>query len=137
MEVLRSVAAVVVSYGVVFVLVLLSDPLLTDLYPGLQVRGQVRPAFMLRMSTWAFVVAAILGGAICVRTAPSRPSRHLFWLFILGEMMGLVTTIMNWNKGWPHWHSLVWLAVWPVSLFPGGLAKKRQDAKKAAATAAA
>lgn len=137
MKVLRSVAAVVVSYVVVFVLVLLSDPLLTRLYPGLYVPGQVPPAFVLRMSTYAFVIASILGGAICVRMAPSRPGLHLFWLFILGEVMGLATTIANWNKGWPHWYSLAWLAVWPVSLFLGGLIKKRQDGKKAAAAATA
>lgn len=136
MKVLRSIGAVVVSYLVVFILVLLSDPLLSRMYPGLYVEGQVPPAFVLRMSTYAFVIASILGGAICVRMAPSRPGKHLFWLFILGEVMGLATTIMNWNKGWPHWYSLVWLAVWPVGLFLGGLARKRQDAQKQMAAAA-
>lgn len=136
MKVLRSIGAVVVSYLVVFILVLLSDPLLSRMYPGLYMEGQVPPAFVLRMSTYAFVIASILGGAICVRMAPSRPGKHLFWLFILGEVMGLATTIMNWNKGWPHWYSLVWLAVWPVGLFLGGLARKRQDAQKQMAAAA-
>jgi hypothetical protein len=106
MKVLRSVAAVVLSYVVVFTLVSLSDPVLARIYPGVYVRGQVPPAFLLRLSTYIFAIASILGGAICAWLAPSRPGRHLFALFVLGEVIGLGFTVANWNKGWPHWYSL-------------------------------
>jgi nitrate/nitrite transporter NarK len=136
MKILRSIAAVIVSYFVVFMLVSLSDPALAMIYPGQYVRGAVPPAFLLRLSTYMFAIASILGGVICARFAPSRPGLHLFALFLLGEAIGLGFTVSNWNKGWPHWYSLVWLAVWPVCLYLGGLMKLRQDRKKAAAAAA-
>lgn len=136
MKVLRSIAAVVVSYVVVFALVSLSDPVLAKLYPGVYVSGQVPPAFLLRLSTYIFALASILGGVLCAWMAPSRPGRHLFALFVLGEAIGLGFTFANWNKGWPHWYSLAWLAAWPVCIFLGGMMKMRRARRNAAVAAA-
>jgi hypothetical protein len=129
MKVLRSIAAVVVSYAVVFLIVWLSDPLLAHLYPGQYVPNKVPPAFLLRASTFIFALATIVGGGLCVRIAPSRPGLHLLILFIIGESVGTVFSIRNWAT-WPHWYSLIWLAIWPIGLWLGGLAKKRQTDRK-------
>jgi hypothetical protein len=47
--------------------------------------------------------------------------------------MGVIMTIPNWNKGWPHWYWLSWLLTWPVSCWIGLLLGQRHAVPKAAA----
>jgi nitrate/nitrite transporter NarK len=124
MKLLRSVASVLLSYVVVYGIVFCSDPLLTHLFPTQYARGQVPPPFLLWISTAIFALASILGGWMCVRIAPFRPAGHLFVLFLLGELVGVYFSWQMWGQGWPHWYSLVWLIVWPVCLWLGGLGKR-------------
>jgi hypothetical protein len=49
----------------------------------------------------------------------------VLWFFIIGEVMGIVSIIPNWGKGWPHWYWLSWLLTWPVSCWLGLLAARR------------
>lgn len=123
MKLLRSVASVVLSYIVVYGIVSLSDPVLMHFFPGQYVRGQVPPVFLLWISTAVFGLASILGGWMCVRIAPFRAGGHLFVLFLLGELVGGYFTWQRWGS-WPHWYSLVWLIVWPVCLWLGGLRRR-------------
>lgn len=122
----RSLAAVLGSYIAVFAIVLISDPILSHLYPGQYVRGQVPPVSVLWMSTAVFAVASILGGWLCLRLAPSRPSRHLLALFLLGEVIGAGSTWANWGK-WPHWQMLLWMAIWPVCIWIGALGRRSRE----------
>jgi nitrate/nitrite transporter NarK len=122
---LRSIASVVVSYLVVFALVSLSDPVIAHFFPGQYVRGKVPPDSLLWLSTGVFALASVLGGWLCVRLASSHYAAHLLWLFLLGEAVGGVFTVANW-KTWPHWQSFVWLVVWPVCLWLGGLGRRAQ-----------
>jgi len=62
MKLLRSVASVVLSYIVVYGIVLLSDPVLTHFFPTQYVAGKVPPVFLLWVSTAIFALASILGG---------------------------------------------------------------------------
>lgn len=123
MKLLRSVASVVLSYIVVYGIVLCSDPVLTHFYPDEYVRGRVPPVFLLWISTAIFALASILGGWLCVRIAPFREGGHLFVLFLLGELVGGYFTWQMWGT-WPHWYSMVWLVTWPVCLWLGGLGKR-------------
>ena len=123
MKALRSIASVVVSYLVAFCIVLLSDPVLERLFPAQYVRGRVPPAFLLWISAAVFALSSILGGWLCVRIAPAKPGPHLLALFVLGEAIGVVFTILN-PGHYPLWNSLVWLAVWPVCLWIGGRRRK-------------
>jgi hypothetical protein len=126
MKVLRTLASVLGSYIVVFGIVLLSDPVLEHFYPGQYVRGQVPPVFLLWITTGIFAAASILGGWMCVRIAPSRPSMHLLALFVLGEVFGALSTWANWGR-WPHWHMLVWMAIWPVCIWVGALGRRSRE----------
>lgn len=119
MRVLRSIASVLVSYIVVYVIVFLSDPVLAHFFPTDYAPGKVPPLFLLWTSTAIFALAEILGGWLCVKIAPSKPGTHLFVLFVLGELVGVGFTVMNWGK-WPHWDSLLWLGVAPLCLWIGG-----------------
>jgi hypothetical protein len=123
MKVLRSIVSVLVCYLIVFAIVSLSDPVIAHFFPGQYVRGKVPPVSLLWLSTGVFALASILGGWLCVRLAPSRYAAHLLGLFLLGEIVGIFFTVVNWET-WPHWQSFVWLAVWPVGLWLGGLGRR-------------
>jgi hypothetical protein len=125
MRMLRSIASVVVSYLVVFALVSLSDPVIAHFFPGQYVRGKVPSVPLLWLSTGVFALASLLGGWLCVRMAPTAYASHLVRLFLLGEAVGIAFTAVNW-KTWPHWQSFVWLAVWPLCLWLGGLLRRTQ-----------
>ena len=116
---LKSIAVVVGSYVLVIVLVLASDPLLSRLFPGDFVPGRVPSDTALITSTAFFVVASILCASLCARFAPRRAPVHVLWFFIIGETLGIATTIPNWNTAWPHWYWLSWLLTWPVSCWIG------------------
>jgi O-antigen/teichoic acid export membrane protein len=123
----KSVAVVVGSYILSVVLVLASDPILSRIFPGDFVRGNIPSNTALMASTIFFVLASIFCAWLCARFAPSRAEKHVLWFFILGEVMGLGMTIPNWNKGWPHWYSVAWLLTWPVSCWIGLMLARRRS----------
>ena len=123
MKLLRSVASVVVSYVVVYGIVMFSDPALAHFFPAQYLAGKVPPTLFLWASTAVFAAASILSGWLCTLMAPCRPGAHLLALFAVGEALGILFTWHMWGQ-WPHWHAFVWLAVWPVCLWVGGMAKR-------------
>ena len=125
---LKSIAVVLGSYMLSVVLVMLTDPLLSRLFPGDYVGGRVPSDTPLIASTAMFVVISIVCAWVCARFAPNRAGRHVLWFFILGELMGIGFAIPGWSKGWPHWYTLAWLLTWPVSCWIGlKLAGRRTD----------
>jgi hypothetical protein len=123
---LKSIAVVLGSYLLSVVLVVATDPLLSHMFPGEYVRGQLPSDRVLLTSTACFVVVSIFCAWLCARFAPGRAARHVLWFFILGEVMGIVSTIPNRSKGWPHWYWLSWLLTWPVSCWIGLLLSGRR-----------
>jgi len=128
---LKSVGVVLGSYILSIVLVIGSDPLLSRLFPGDFVQGKVPSDTALLASTACFVIASILCAWVCARFAPGNPGKHVLWLLILGEVMGIVATIVNWNNGWPHWYGIAWLLTWPLSCYIGLLLARRPVAARA------
>jgi hypothetical protein len=120
---LKSIGIVLGSYALSIVLVLATDPLLTRIFPGNFERGRIPTTTPLVCSTTFFVAISILCAwlcaKLCARFDPGRPARHVLWFFILGEVMGIVSVIPNWSKGWPHWYWLAWLFTWPISCWIG------------------
>ena len=123
---LKSIAVVVGSYLLSVILVLVTDPLLSRLFPGDFVRGHIPSATPLMVSTVLFVLVSILCAWLCARFAPGSATRHVLWFFVIGELMGIGTTIPNWSKGWPHWFYLSWLLTWPVSCWIGRMLSGRR-----------
>jgi nitrate/nitrite transporter NarK len=123
MKVLRSIASVLLSYILVYLIVFVSDPVLTHFFPTQYVAGKVPPPFLIWTSTGIYALATILGGWLCVRMAPTKPGMHLLALFVVGEAIGIFFTVHNWGV-WPHWMSFVWLIIWPVFLWIGGRLRK-------------
>lgn len=123
---LKSIGVVAGSYVLSIVLVLATDPLLSRLFPGDFVQGHVPSNAALATSTALFVIISILCAWVCARFAPGRAGRHVLWFFIIGEVMGIATSIPNWNKGWPHWYWMSWLLTWPLSCYIGRLLAGRR-----------
>jgi hypothetical protein len=96
---LKSIAVVAGSYLLSIVLVLATDPLLSRLFPGDFVKGQVPSGPALMASTALFVVISILCAWLCARFAPGRAARHVLWFFILGEAMGIATDHSQLGQG--------------------------------------
>jgi Ca2+/Na+ antiporter len=124
---LKSIGVVLGSYMLSIVLVLATDPLLSRLFPADYVRGQTSSGTALATSTAFFVAISILCAWLCARFAPGRAARHVLWFFVIGEVLGVGTTILNWNKGMPHWYFLSWLLTWPISCWIGLLAGRRRS----------
>lgn len=129
---LKSVAVVIGSYLLSIVLVVLSDPLLSRLFPGDFEKGHIPSNTALAASTAFFVLVSILCAWVCARFAPRSAEQHVLAFFILGELMGIASIIPNWNKGWPHWYWLSWLLTWPVSCWVGLLLAGRRAQSSAA-----
>jgi hypothetical protein len=129
---LKSIGVVLGSYVLSVVLVLCSDPLLSRLFPGDFVRGQVPSNAPLVASTAFFVVISIFCAWLCARFAPSSPGKHVLWFFVIGEVMGIAATIPNWGKGWPHWYWLSWLISWPIACWIGLKLAGRRESQAAA-----
>jgi hypothetical protein len=131
---LKFIGVVVGCYVLSVALVLCTDPLLSRLFPGDFVRGRIPSNNALMASTALFIAISIFCAWLCARFAPTNAARGVLWLFVLGEVMGLVATIPNWNKGWPHWYWLSWLIAWPMSCWIGLLLS---GSRRATAQAAA
>jgi len=131
---LKSIGVVLGSYVLSIILVLLSDPLLSRIFPGDFVKGHIPSQTPLMASTGLFVVVSIFCAWVCARFAPARAGRHVLWFFIIGEVMGIAATIPNWSKGWPHWYWLSWLLTWPVSCWIGLLLARRKASQPAPVT---
>lgn len=116
---LRLLAAVLISYCLSVALVLATDPLLTRIFPADYIAGRIPSTAALATSTAFFILISILCAALCAWIAQAAAARAVFWFFILGEVMGAVASLPNWNKGWPHWYFLAWLLSWPISCWIG------------------
>lgn len=116
---LKSIGIVLGSYALSIVLVLCTDPILTRIFPGNFEKGHIPSNPALLSSTAFFIVISIVCAWLCARFAPSRPSTHVLWFFVLGGVMGIAAIIPNWSKGWPHWYWLSWLFTWPAACWIG------------------
>ncbi len=125
---LKSIAVVLGSYLLSIVLVFATNPLLSLIFPGEFAKDHVPSNPALLASTACFVVVSIFCAWVCARFAPSPAAKHVLWFFVLGEVLGIATTIPSWSKPWPHWYSISWLLTWPVSCWIGLLLAKRRAA---------
>ncbi len=116
---LKSMVVVVGAYVLSIALVLCSDPLLSALFPGDFARGHVPSDTALLASTALFIAISVLCAWLCARLSPSPRARHVLAFAILGEVLGIASTIPNWSGAWPHWYWLSWLISWPFSCLLG------------------
>lgn len=131
----KSIAVVLGSYALSVALVFATDPLLSRIFPGDFVAGRVPSNISLLSSTGFFILVSVFCAWLCAHFAPGRPSRHVFWFFAVGEVMGLAAAVPNWNNGWPHWYPLSWLLTWPISCYFGLLLAGRRTSQSSPSAA--
>src|SRR5215472_10989494 len=129
---LKSIGVVVGSYLLSVVLVLCSDPVLSRIFPGEFVRGQVPSNKALIASTAFFFIVSIFSAWVCARFAPAPASKHVLWFFVIGEVMGVVATLANWSKSLPHWYLISWLVAWPIACWIGLMLAGRRESRAVA-----
>jgi len=134
---LKSVGVVAGSYVLSIILVVATDPLLSRIFPGAFEKGRIPSNPPLLASTGCFVIISILCAWLCARFAPGRAGLHVLWFFVIGEVMGIATTVPNWSKPWPHWYWLSWLLTWPLSCWLGLLLSGRRGSQASAQSAGA
>ena len=116
---IKSILVVIGTYVLSIVLVLASDPLLSAIFPGDFAHGKIPSGNALAASTGLFIAISILCAWLCARFSPEPKAKHVLAFVILGEVLGIASTVPNWNSGWPHWYWLSWLVSWPVSCLVG------------------
>ena len=129
----KSIGVVLGCYVLSIVLVVLSDPLLSRLFPGDFEKGHVPSNTALLASTAFFVLASIFCAWLCARLAAGNAGKLVLWFFILGEVLGIASIIPNWSKGWLHWYWLSWLLSWPVACWIGLMLAGRRANQPSAA----
>jgi hypothetical protein len=122
MGIAKSILSVLGSYALSVVLVWATDPLLAALFPNDYKKGQMIPDGLLWLSIALFTVVSILCAWVCAKLAPSKVRTHVLTFFALGEIMGLVFTVVGWDKTpqeMPHWCSITWLLGWIPAVWIG------------------
>ena len=122
---IRSIAVVLGSYALSIVLVFASNPLLKSLFPGEFDPAHVPSNRALLTSTAIFIAVSVLCAWVCARLARPPKVSHVLAFFVLGELLGVVSTYFSWGNGWPHWYALSWLLSWPVSCWLGLVLARR------------
>ena len=112
---MKSILVVVGTYVLSIALVFASDPLLSALFPGDFAHGKVPSQAALVASTGLFIAISLLCAWLCAHFSPQPKAKRVLAFMIIGELMGIASTIPNWNTGWPHWYWLSWLLSWPIS----------------------
>jgi len=126
MKLLRSVGSVLGSYVLCVVLVILSDLPLKAAFPREYADINTAPVWLLCLSTAIFFVISILCAWVCARTAPAQPGRHVLWFFALGEVMGIVSAVLNAGKV-PVWFPIAWIVVRIPAVSIGWKLARRQS----------
>jgi len=118
----RSIAAVVFGYLITGVLVVITDQIFELTIPGFR-QMAMPPDFYFAVSIVTDALYSVAGGWLCATIAKRRIREHTIALIILGEAVGLVSTIALW-KTVPHYFSFALLAIYPPAVWIGSKLKK-------------
>jgi hypothetical protein len=125
---LRMILAAVAGYVSIGLLVVSTDGIFAAL----------RLASDHYMPTWYFAVSlvmdslySVVGGYVCAWLAREKARGAAIGLIVGGEIIGLASQIMLWNKA-PHWYGIGLLVTYPIAVWFGGQ-MRRPLARSAAA----
>jgi hypothetical protein len=87
-----------------------------------------------KFDTWMLVLAlsyrcvfAVAGGYVTARLAPKEPMRHVIILACIGIALGIIGTIVGWNKS-AHWYPLALvITAFPCTWLGGKLSKTKKQ----------
>lgn len=114
----RTLLAVLAGWVLVGILVVLTDLVLTKLFPKEYVAGQVPPDHLTAVSLVTATLYSVAGGWLTARLAASRPWLHAGYLMVWGETMGLASLAMTWGQI-QAWYQIGLLVLWPAAVAAG------------------
>jgi hypothetical protein len=122
---LRNILAVIAGYVATGLLIFGTDQLFAALIPGFK-SMTTPPLHYFLISVVTDTLYSIIGGFVCSRIAhpPVRRNATLS-LIVLGELVGLVSTVFLW-KLVPHWFSFALLLLYPPAVWLGFKLQSRQ-----------
>jgi hypothetical protein len=120
----RIIAAVVLGYAAVGVLVVGTDQIFAIFIPGLQTMTSP-PLYYFVSSLATDTAYTVLGGWLCVRIAREHARNATLGLIVLGELIGLVSQILLWHTV-PHWFGMGLLIAYPPAIWIGSEGESRR-----------
>ena len=122
---LRNILAVIGGYLATGLLIFSTDQLFAALIPGFKAMT-TPPLYYFLISVVTDALYSIIGGFLCARIAhPPFRRNAMFSLILLGELVGVVSTIFLW-KIVPHWWSFALLLLYPPAVWLGFKLQSRQ-----------
>ena len=115
--ILRSIGAVLAGYGVIGILVVLTDQVWSMSVRGFSALPQP-PSYYFAISLLTDFLYSAVGGWITIRVAQSRQMQHAVGLIVFGELIGIAAQIALWNMV-PHWYGMSILVLYPVGVWLG------------------
>jgi hypothetical protein len=119
---LRSVAAVVFGYLITGLLIVITDQIFELVIPGFK-QMAMPPDSYFAISIVTDALYSAVGGWTCASIAKTRIRDHVLALIVLGELVGVVSTVALWNTV-PHYFSFALLAIYPPAVWLGFKLKK-------------
>jgi hypothetical protein len=116
---MRSILAVLGGWGIVGVLVVLTDLVLGFFFPEEYRPGRLPPDYLLAVSLGTAIAYSVLGGWLTAVIALRKRWRHILGLVLWGELMGLMSTVFTWGQI-QHWYSIALLLAWFPAVALGG-----------------
>ncbi len=118
----RSVAAVVSGYLITGVLIVATDQIFALTVPGFK-QMAMPPDYYFAISIATDALYSAVGGWLCAAIAKKRVRDHVLALIVLGEAVGVASTIALWSTV-PHYFSFALLAIYPPAVWVGSRFRK-------------
>jgi hypothetical protein len=125
----RTILPAICGYALFLVLMVMTDVVAAAAIPALRSRTTRPPAGYLGFSLVTGLVYAAAGGRLCARVARERRSAATWALIVLGELIGLASTIASWKAG-AHWYAVGLLVLFPFAVWLGARADRRGAGQK-------
>jgi hypothetical protein len=119
----RIIAAALVGYVAIGVLVVTTDKVIEAIIPGFATL-EVRPLLYFIVSLATDFVYSVLGGYLCCVIARDRCRNATLVLLIGGELIGIASQLALWHTV-PHWFGIVLLLLYPPAVWIGSSLRSR------------
>lgn len=113
----RLIAAVLVGYVLIGVLVVTTDHLFAALAPGFKTMAQP-PFYYFAISLATDFLYSMIGGYVCSLIARARNRQATVALILFGEAIGIASQVALW-KITPHWFAIGLLILYPIAVWAG------------------
>jgi hypothetical protein len=115
---IRSVLAVLAGWGIVGVLVVITDLVLMKIFPDQYVSGKMPPDNLAALSLATSTLWSVLGGWVTARIAAFKPWHHILGLVVWGELMGIASAVMTWGQI-QSWYQIGLIVMWMPAVAAG------------------